>query len=458
MRVFISLILLFFSVLSFAQSSGQIVATALQYISQGKFDQGFADMNAAAKSNNLAAQFYVGECYEYGIGTEHNMQQAYNYYRCAAERGLPDAMAKLSVCYSEGKGVAQNETRGQEWHERFNKKGGTLLLPDIDMAFNEGKKHSQNYVMNSKSLKDRELANGRKHPENDSVAQQQSKPVAPPTPFEKQENQYAEKTVKDIIKSDVDQNIPYNEPTNLNTFVVVIANEDYTREMKVEFAKNDGTIFAKYCQRTLGIPPENIHLITNATLNDMRHEIRWLSQVLKTRGGQAKAIVYYAGHGIPDESSKAAYLLPVDGYGTDVGTGYALAQLYADLCSSPAQEVLLFLDACFSGSTREGKMLAESRGVALKVRSEEPLGNMVVFSAAKGDETAYPYMKQSHGLFTYYLLQALKDSKGNVTLKELGDYLTKKVSQMSIVINGKTQTPTISSSKQVVGEWEKWKL
>lgn len=208
----------------------------------------------------------------------------------------------------------------------------------------------------------------------------------------------------------------------------------------------------------MGLPEENLHLAVNATLNDMKHEISWLTKVLETRKGQAKAIVYYAGHGIPDEASKNAYMLPVDGYGSDVSTGYPLEQLYKDLGSVPSEGVTVFLDACFSGAKREGGMLASARGIALKANRGEPIGNMVVFSAAQGDETAYPYKKEGHGLFTYYILKELKDTKGDVTLKQLGDFVIEKVSQQAIVINSKPQTPTIISSKNVAGKWENWKL
>ena len=37
----------------------------------------------------------------------------------------------------------------------------------------------------------------------------------------------------------------------------------------------------------------------------------------------------YAGHRISDESSRTAYLLPVDGSGIDAITGYKLDELYA---------------------------------------------------------------------------------------------------------------------------------
>ena len=238
----------------------------------------------------------------------------------------------------------------------------------------------------------------------------------------------------------------------------MIGNESYNKEAGVPFAANDGKIFAEYCKSVLGLPEENIHLAVNATLNDMKHEIGWLSKVLETRKGNAKAIFYYAGHGIPDEASKNAYLLPVDGYGSDISTGYSLEKLYADLGNVPSQSVTVFLDACFSGAKREGDMLASARGIALKANRGIPVGNVVVFSAAQGDETAYPYKKEGHGLFTYYLLKELKETKGDVTLKQLGNFVTEKVSQQSIVINSKPQTPTVIPAKTISGNWENWKL
>lgn len=261
------------------------------------------------------------------------------------------------------------------------------------------------------------------------------------------------------LTSDVDKNIPEVKPENTdNTFAVIIANESYNKEAGVPFAANDGKIFSEYCKKTIGLPETNVRLLTNATLNDMKHEINWLRQVIETRKGNAKVIFYYAGHGIPDEKDHQAYLLPVDGYGSDVSTGYSLNNLYKELGEAPAKSVVVLLDACFSGAKREGDMLASARGIALKANRGEPQGNMVVISAAQGDETAYPYKKEGHGLFTYFLLKKIQESKGNVTLKELGDYLTEKVSQQSIVVNSKSQTPTIIVSNGITGDWNSWKL
>lgn len=260
------------------------------------------------------------------------------------------------------------------------------------------------------------------------------------------------------IGSDVDKNIPAIATGNDNTFAVIIANEAYNKESGVPFATNDGKVFGEYCKMSLGLPDKNVHFAANATLNDIRHELKWIKDVIGAYNGEAKVIFYYAGHGIPDEKDKTAYLLPVDGYGSDVTTGYSLNDLYATLGELPSKSVTVFLDACFSGAKRDGEMLASARGVAIKVKQNAPKGNIVVFSAAQGDETAYPYKEQGHGMFTYYLLKKLQETKGDVTLGELSDFVKTQVVRQSVVENGKMQTPTLIPSASVGDSWKSWKL
>ena len=83
---------------------------------------------------------------------------------------------------------------------------------------------------------------------------------------------------------------------------------------------------------------------------------------------------------------------------------------------------------------------------------------MVVFSAAQGDETAYPYKEKAHGMFTYYLLKKLQETSGDVTLGELADYVTEEVSRRAIVENSKSQTPSVSVSDAVASDWKNMKL
>lgn len=259
------------------------------------------------------------------------------------------------------------------------------------------------------------------------------------------------------LVSDVDENIPQTDKKNANTFVVIIANENYQQVDGVPFALNDGKIFRQYCEQTLGIPAQHIREQSNATGNQIKAQINWLRTVVEAFDNP-NIIFYYAGHGIPDESSKTAYLLPVDGITSDMSTCYKLDDLYATLGNMPADRITVFMDACFSGSKRENGMLASARGVALKAKAGQPQGNMVVFSAAQGDQTAYPYAAKQHGLFTYFLLKKLQETKGDVTLQDLGDFVTANVKQQSVLVNNKMQTPNVTPASAVADNWKNWKL
>lgn len=259
---------------------------------------------------------------------------------------------------------------------------------------------------------------------------------------------------KNIVASDVDVNIPTSGKHQESTFAVIIANENYKRESKVDYAINDGEIFAQYCINTLGLPQSNVHCVKDATLNDFRAEMDWLSQISKAYQGEARLIVYYAGHGVPDEDTRSSYLLPIDGYGSNVNTGYKLSDMYMTLSTYPVKSVLVLLDACFSGAQRNGDMLTSSRGVALKAKQEVPKGNMVVMTAASEDETAYKYDEKKHGMFTYFLLKKLQEKGVETTLGELADFIATNVGRRSIVVNMKPQTPTVSASGTLSSQWK----
>lgn len=259
--------------------------------------------------------------------------------------------------------------------------------------------------------------------------------------------------------AEVDKNIPKNPANNnRNTFAVIIANEDYTQVQPVEFAANDGQTFAKYCTLTLGIPEKRVFTHINATYGEILDAMQKLKALGEAYNGDMNVIFYYAGHGIPDESTKDAYLLPVDANGRSSAACYSLKKLIEELGSLGARTTTVFIDACFSGAKRDKGMLISARGVAIKPRDFEPQGNVVVFSATQNDETAMPYRDKNHGLFTYYLLKKLQDSKGTTTVGELSDYVTDRVRKASVEVNGKAQTPTVRSSVALSDSWRTWRL
>ena len=82
---------------------------------------------------------------------------------------------------------------------------------------------------------------------------------------------------------------------------------------------------------------------------------------------------------------------------------------------------------------------------------------MIVFSASQGDETAYPFEEQQHGMFTYFLLKKLQETKGEVSIGDLSQYVTDQVRTRTI-LNGKLQSPIITPSPMINTDWEEWKL
>jgi hypothetical protein len=262
----------------------------------------------------------------------------------------------------------------------------------------------------------------------------------------------------EMKSSGVDVNIPESKTKNENTFAVIIANENYMREVKVQYALNDGQVFKEYCEKTLGIPAKNIHYSGDATYGTMRSEIKWITDVMSAFNGDAKVIFYYAGHGMPNEADKSAYLLPVDGFSSDFETAIKVDELYSKLNSAPSKGITVFLDACFSGAVRDDGMLANARSVKIKPKSEAINGNMVVFSAATGDETAYPFKEEQHGLFTYFLLKKLQETKGDVDYSTLSKYIIDNVKRQSVLVNQKSQTPQVNTSSSLQGTWEGMKV
>ncbi|HIW51837.1 MAG TPA: WG repeat-containing protein, partial [Candidatus Alistipes excrementipullorum] len=257
-----------------------------------------------------------------------------------------------------------------------------------------------------------------------------------------------------VGKADVDTDIPQCNKTNDRTFAVIIANENYSKLAKVPFALNDGKTFGEYCRRTLGLPQSNIRFYGDATYGTMLAAVNDIGKIAAAYNGNIRVIFYYAGHGAPNENTQEAFLMPVDAYGVGTEACYSLDRLYNELGALGAKNVTVFLDACFSGSTRDGAMLASARGVAIKPKAVSPHGNMVVFSAASADETALPYNDKGHGLFTYFLLKKLQLSEGDVTFGELGDYITEQVRQKSTVVNRKSQTPTVTVAPTLAQTWK----
>lgn len=281
-----------------------------------------------------------------------------------------------------------------------------------------------------------------------------SKPASQPAPqpakpVAAQPQKTQEKTV------DVDVDIPLTTVKNTDTYCVIIANEKYEDVPEVAYATRDGEIFKEYCVKTLGVPAKQIKTFIDASYTDIKRAMNWIETIDNVTEGKSKIIFYYAGHGLPSETDKTAYLIPTDGFPKDITTCYKLSELYSRLGKLKSQSVTVFLDACFSGVERGStQALIAARGVAIKPKREVLSGNIVVFSATSDDETALSYQEKKHGMFTYYLLNELKESKGKVKYGDLFKSVSSQVKKNSILENDKLQTPSVNCSANMKEKWQ----
>lgn len=260
--------------------------------------------------------------------------------------------------------------------------------------------------------------------------------------------------------SDVDINIPITNRRSNNTFAVVIANHEYKKVANVDNAENDGRIFAEYCNKVLGIPQSHIRTHFNVTYGELLDAVEDIKSIANAKKGNLDVIFYYAGHGVPNEQTRSAYILPIDADGKQIRLCYPLSELYSELSGMSANNTFVFLDACFSGASRSSnEMLLSARGVSIDVDPDEVEGKLVIFSAATGNQTALSYDEQNHGMFTYFLLKRLKETRGDIDLGALANYLTENVSLESQLRNKKQQIPTVMAGDEYgAASWKNLKL
>ncbi len=390
-------------------------------------------LEKSAKNGYAAAQYELGM-----IKLKQELYgDAFLWFQRAAVQGDKNGERMLAECYAEGKGTIKDIKKAVSWYQQAALQGDDVAESSMIAIYKSGDADAAKYnsfeawCANIPSVKENSM---------------------PVNLLEQHNNQ---KMSKDV---NVDINIPVSSLINKRTFAVIIGNENYQRVSKVDFAINDAKIFAAYCQKTLGIPFNNIRIYKDATYGSMMSALKDIKQIAEAYKGDINIIFYYAGHGVPNETNRNAFLLPVDVDGSQTDLCLSVNKLYQELNLLNARSVVVFMDACFSGSQRGEGMLASARGVALKIKNDIPQGNMVVFTAATGDQTAYPFHEKGHGMFTYFLLKKLQETKGGATLGEIGSYVSEQVAQQSVVVNGKSQTPTMVSSVSMGEGWKTMKL
>ena len=234
---------------------------------------------------------------------------------------------------------------------------------------------------------------------------------------------------------------------NQNAVAVIIGVAEYQRtEVPAVYADEDAKFFYDYATLKLGVPEQNIIELLNDKANEIEIALA-VENFLKRRikRDQTDVYIFYAGHGLATDDGSEMYLLPYDGAPQLLErTAISRKQLFNDIASSKPKSVTVFLDTCYSGTTRGTETLIASRPIAIKARQQDIPEGFTVMTAAAGDETAKPLEEAKHGMFSYFLMKGMEgDADSNqdkqITAGELHAYVQLNVIQQS----SGSQTPQL---------------
>ncbi len=251
------------------------------------------------------------------------------------------------------------------------------------------------------------------------------------------------------VRSDVDE--PRRRfPERPDDFALVVGIEKYSDLPDASFAERDARAVKEHLL-ALGVPERNvIHLAGDKAGRSAlaKYLELWLPRNVTAKG---RLFFYFSGHGAPDVKTGQAYLVPWDGDANFLeATGYPVSRLYEKLHALKAREVVVALDACFSGAGGRSVLAKGARPLVTKVDAGTVPADLTVLAAASEDEITSALDEQGHGIFTYYLLKGLggaaADGSGVVTAKGLFDYLRPKVQDAARRQN-REQTPVLRGAR-----------
>lgn len=268
--------------------------------------------------------------------------------------------------------------------------------------------------------------------------------------------------------------IPVTSHERPNAVAVIIGNKDYKDAPEVDYALNDASIMKQYVVKAMGFRPGNIIYIEDATQGDLirvfGNETNYKGQLYDyVRKGLSQVFVYYSGHGAPDPDAKEGYIVPVDCDPSHVVlNGYSLKTLYSNLDKIDQEKQLkhitVVLDACFSGASVHGTLLANVSPIYISVDKNVMADtNTTIVTSASGAQVSGWYTSKKHSLFTYFFLKGIQEEARQssdlpVTAKEVFKFVDDDVNGVpywSRRLNGRTQTPTFFGTNWVIYGGEK---
>ncbi len=251
---------------------------------------------------------------------------------------------------------------------------------------------------------------------------------------------------------------PFKAETKAFALIVGVSEyENLSEKEQLRYADNDAQEMYNFLVSDKGgFQPQNVTLLLNeeATKSQVLEEIDKLGE---KSGPDSLALIYFAGHGVVSKSRKA-YLLPYDTTRYKLmDTAIKMADIKDAIQNLRARSVVIMSDACKAGAINDlmggdadwSSTTNPSTDVFPEPASRRDQTSFI-FTAASPTQSSVEKAEYKHGLFTYYMLEALNgrgdaDGDGLVTSMELYNYVTKKIREEVVQVKVK-QVPEYNPS------------
>lgn len=103
-----------------------------------RLERRVAHLFGLAANGDGRAKYQLGVAYEKGLGVSKSFAAAVQWYREAAEEGIPEAQNELGLAYAEGKGVSQDYMKAVEWYRKAVESGLKEAQYNLGFSYYKG--------------------------------------------------------------------------------------------------------------------------------------------------------------------------------------------------------------------------------------------------------------------------------------------------------------------------------
>ena len=378
---------------------------------------------AQAEQGDAAAQTYVGEIYEKGLGVPPDYKAAAQWYRRAADAGYPRAALNLGHLYEHGLGVPRDPVQALNWYRKSAGSGPVAF--EIVYAGEEAKKTDRpeasakpprielvepelllaaatrdirvvpsatataiaihnapteditlvGRVITQNRLKSLTVNGREEAPDGRTVFQtrlplrQREERVRIVATDSRGLTSSLEFLVLNRVRGpSVPLPEPGRSPRTGATFgryhALVIGNNDYRLLRPLRTAVNDAREIARVLE-------EQYRFKVTLLLNADRYEMLSALNALRARlTEEDNLLVYYAGHGELDRINQRGHWLPVDSEPDSPANWISNISVTDILNAMTVQQLLVVADSCYSGTMTRSAVTRLEPGLSEEARTQ----------------------------------------------------------------------------------------